>query len=629
MSFEDELQRRLKAEQEAASKSGTTTPGAGSPVQDLSIAVTDAVNAVAPYGDEAGRQLGLTARALGPAAAGAGAGFLMGGPPGALAGAAAGGVAMPLADLGVTGYNYLTGNNNRLPSQAFEDLLTKIGLPEPKTGVERGVQSASRGVIDAITGAGAAKQFATALRSAPVQQSNINTFGNGNVKAAVAETLAANPTLQATSSALGATAGQAVVENGGSRPTAMAASILASTLPGVRPNHLLPNMAPDGSPAAMLRQILQREGVPLTPAQRLNNPFGSIMESVMKYMPTTASLAAGAEDAAQRGYTSALMRHAGQNSDNALPETLNQAQRQFGQRYDALERATMFQPDQQFGLELGQMRQGFVRGLDDSLFNAFEKDLQRLEQFANARSQNAVMPGENYHAIDAELRVKASRAQGSDDPRIQNYGAAIEQLRTSLQEAMKRSALRQQNVQIGKQTLSGQQLAQAWADTNREYAIFSRIKEAMGSATGRDKLNTGFIPPSAIAQTERSSLGASKYSMTDDPFAQLVRAGHAVLPDPVPNSGTAQRGMAQNMLTGGSNMWSKEGALGVGSQGGAAILAPVTSLALPHAVARAWYASPLTGSELAVLTGHGVQNAPMELPPKKEPRKKPISLINN
>jgi hypothetical protein len=626
MSFEDEIQRRIKAEQEAASKQGTTTPGSGLPT-----IVSDAVDMgskAAGALTEDGRQLGLTARALGPAAMGATAGAILGAPiggvgaiPGAAFGALAGGLAMPVADLGVTGYNYFTGSNNRLPSQALEDLMTKVGLPEPRTGVERGVQSASRAVIDAATGASAFKQIANSARYSPkAPPPAANTTMN------VAETLASNPGLQATSGALGATAGQAVVENGGSRPAALGASIAASMLPGVRPNHLFKNHAPDGTNAGQLRQLLENYDVPLSPAQKLNNPIASTIESVMRYLGGSSARVAAQDDSTGRGFTSALMRFAGQNADNALPETLQRGQEAFGQRFNMLEKATQLIPDQQFGLELGQMRTNFTRGLDDGLYRLFDRDLQRLEAFVKARSQGAVMEGQNFHLIDGELGTKASKALNSPDPRIQEYGRALSELRDSLNNLMERSAVKQQSTQIGQQTLSGTDLAQAWKDARREYAIFSNIKEAMGNATGRDKLNTGFVPPSAIAQVERSSVGPEKFARSSDPFTELVRAGQAVLPDPTPNSGTAQRSFWQDILTGGKNTVTNTAALG--ATGAGAVFAPL-SLAIPPAVSAAWYGKPITPAQLSILASHGIQNAPVQNPPEDKKRKKPNGLLAN
>lgn len=52
------------------------------------------------------------------------------------------------ADAAMAGYNLLTGSQQQMPSEALQRTLTQVGLPEPKTGLERGlgvVQSAIAG----------------------------------------------------------------------------------------------------------------------------------------------------------------------------------------------------------------------------------------------------------------------------------------------------------------------------------------------------------------------------------------------------------------------------------------------------------------------------------------------------
>jgi hypothetical protein len=82
-------------------------------------------------GEEAVRKVGVGIRgaseALAPVAAGAGAGFLLGGPVGAGVGALAGGLAAPTSDLLVQGYNKLAGGNLRSPSQVISSMLPEIG----------------------------------------------------------------------------------------------------------------------------------------------------------------------------------------------------------------------------------------------------------------------------------------------------------------------------------------------------------------------------------------------------------------------------------------------------------------------------------------------------------------------
>jgi hypothetical protein len=574
-------------------------------------------------GDEAKRQLGLTARAAGPAMTGAmiggGLGAMAGGVgaiPGAMIGAGLSGIAMPLSDLAVTGYRAAKDRffppekslsdlvapqpetEQMLPSQAFERLMTHIGLPEPQNATERVVQGASRGVLDGVTGAQAARGIYNAL-SGPA--------GGSQVGRGVADTLAQAPGLQATSGGMGAAVGGTAAELGAGPVTSMLAGTAAGFLPNLRPQNLIPSAA--SAERQRMNALLQAQGIPLSPGQQLASAPALTAESVMKYLPTSAPRVARMEDEQGRAYTRAINQRAGINADTARPEVLQQAQREFGNRYDALERATQLTPDPQFERDIQGLRQNYRQGLDETRFNQFSQTVDQLQQFVNARAQGAVMPGANFHQIDGELRTAASQFMRSDDPTIQQYGRAMSGLRDSLQDLMERSALRQQRVQVGNQMLSGQDLSDAWRETNRQYAVFSRIKDAMGNATGREKLNTGFIPPSALAAEQRANIGKDAYAMARDPFTELVRAGAGVLPDPVPNSGTAQRSFMQDLLTGGKRGAPLAGAGAALHGTGVAVIDPLTALSIPWAVANRWYAAPHSWGVMGLLGARAAQGA--------------------
>jgi hypothetical protein len=94
----------------------------------------------------------------------------------------------------------------------------------------------------------------------------------------------------------------------------------------------------------------------------------------------------------------------------------------------------------------------------------------------------------------------------------------------------------------------------------------------------------GILSPSALNQavdTANKTKGQKGYGE----LYNLSRAGRAVLADAVPNSGTAQRQIAQQMLTGGS--------LGIAAGGGAygatqdpetALLASIAAIGGPKAI---------------------------------------------
>lgn len=125
----------------------------------------------APETTTAGIAGGITRGAALPVAGAAG-GFALGGPPGAVAGAAAGVLAPVVADPLVAGFNRVFGTNYQAPSQALQDLMTRMGVAAPQTGAERFAQEATTGIAAGTAIPAQAARMATALaqgtRAAPV-----------------------------------------------------------------------------------------------------------------------------------------------------------------------------------------------------------------------------------------------------------------------------------------------------------------------------------------------------------------------------------------------------------------------------------------------------------------------------
>ena len=114
--------------------------------------------------DQLLRQIGLTARAVGPVGVGALGGAALAGPPGAAVGALGVGLGQMVGDPLVGLYNRAMGTNVPTPSQSMESLMTKVGLPEPETPTERVVQDITRSGASATGFArGAGQMGATML----------------------------------------------------------------------------------------------------------------------------------------------------------------------------------------------------------------------------------------------------------------------------------------------------------------------------------------------------------------------------------------------------------------------------------------------------------------------------------
>lgn len=509
------------------------------------------------------RGAGLAARALGTIGAGALAGAAMGAPlggvgaiPGAIAGATAAGLAQPISDLAVSGYNYLTGSRQPTPSQAAERVMTAAGLPEPQSASERLASAALRAGTEAMTGAGAARQIANAL---PI---------TSQMGRPIAQTLAAGPGGQTVAATTGATAAQGAIEAGLPPEAALPIGVAAGTVPMLRPQNVFP--ARGGAERQANVDLLRQRGVPVTPGQELGHPFAQVMESVMKYLPTSAATSARAEDEAMRGYTREILRRAGIEGDTATQQVLSSARKRFSDEYRALERQTQLRGDDQLFGDLANIEAQYVVGFPDTIRPTYRAKVDEVLKYATGEKQG---DGVTYHRLQSQLSEDIARAARNSDPSSGYYQAALQGLQKALADAMERSA--------------PEGLREQWQNVNRRYALFSRIEDVM-ARTGQDKLNTGFVPPRQMGDVERSRRPQQWVEGGDD-FTNFVRAGAAILPDPVPNSGTAQRSVAQDLLTATRRGGPVAGAGMAANATGAAAIDPVLSLALPYGVSKLWY----------------------------------------
>ena len=145
---------------------------------------------------------------------GAGIGALAGGVgaiPGAAIGAQIGAAVPAIGDLGVAGINALFKTNYSGPTDAWQHLLTAIGVPEAKTQAERILQA----TVSAGAGSGGlAKGAGQLAKAASGRTEKVLSF------------LADKPIQQAVSGAAGGAAGQTAAEMGAGPKTQLAASLI-------------------------------------------------------------------------------------------------------------------------------------------------------------------------------------------------------------------------------------------------------------------------------------------------------------------------------------------------------------------------------------------------------------------
>jgi hypothetical protein len=138
--------------------------------------------------------------------------------PGAIAGAGAATLAGMVGDPVVGSINSMFGTTYTLPTDALQDLLTRVGVAEPRTAAERIVQTTTAGAGTA----GGSVAVGKALQAAA-----------GPVTQGVGRLMAAAPGLQVASGASAGAAGQTAKELGAGPLGQIAASVGGGLLPAV------------------------------------------------------------------------------------------------------------------------------------------------------------------------------------------------------------------------------------------------------------------------------------------------------------------------------------------------------------------------------------------------------------
>ena len=168
---------------------------------------------------------GAITRGAAPVATGATLGAVMGAPfagVGAVPGAAAGATATVLTEMVgdslVDMINRMLGTNYTKPSEAMHNLLTKIGIPEPKTKAERIIEALSSGASAGLSGAAAGNVIQGIAKP-------------GSVSSEVGKIIADLPGLQVAAGASSGVASQGTAELGGGPLEQIVAGLVGGLLP--------------------------------------------------------------------------------------------------------------------------------------------------------------------------------------------------------------------------------------------------------------------------------------------------------------------------------------------------------------------------------------------------------------
>lgn len=288
--------------------------------------------------------------------------------------------------------------------------------------------------------------------------------------------------------------------------------------------------------AERLAAVARSEGIPLTVGQMTGSKPLRIAESVMENLPFTAGPQAAVKQAQQGAFTSAALKRAGIEGETvATPGVLGSRKAALGKTFeDIASKSTL----------------NFNKGLTDDLAGIVGKASQELTPQDAGRIARAVdsilsnvdeagnMAGSQYQA----WRTPLSRmARGGTEPAYY-FG----QIKKSLDSAFM-------------QQVSGES-AEAWKTASKQYANLKTILDAMGGAGAGTK--TGVLGPAQLEGALTKSVGREGKALGRGDLNELVGAGRMFVSESIPDSGTAQRLMIQNLLTG--NVPGALGGAGIG-----------------------------------------------------------------
>jgi hypothetical protein len=255
---------------------------------------------------------------------------------------------------------------------------------------------------------------------------------------------------------------------------------------------------------------LENAGIPLSAAQKTGSRALAGLEAVFATLPTTSGKQAQITAQQRNAFTKAALDKAGIKADDAGREVLANAAKSFGDEYAALAKNNVMNVDE-------RLLQGVANAYDDATNGVLGVDASSMVRKVAKDIYDAKGPIDG--TVYQKTRSMLTQASQSAKP---HEAGVLKTLRNELDAAFERSLPESQQGLM--------------ANINQRYQSFKPIQGAMESVSGV----TGEIDP--LALYSKVNVGA--------PLSDLADAGRNILPSKIPDSGTAQRMMMQNLVTG-------------------------------------------------------------------------------
>jgi hypothetical protein len=266
-----------------------------------------------------------------------------------------------------------------------------------------------------------------------------------------------------------------------------------------------------------------REGIPLTAAQKTGSKPLKVMDAAMENMPFTASKQAAVNQGQEQAFNRAVLSRAGIKDDLATPDVLGTRKKALGKEFETIAGRNAIDFNQGVLGDLATTVQNANRRLTPDQFKGISNTVDDILSQLDASGK---LLGTNYQGWRSEL----GRLSKGNDSQAHYYA----EIKKSLDKAF--------NSQI-----SGAD-SQGWKQASREYGSLKTILDAMGGpGTGP---NIGNIAPAQLSGAVARQVSKEGKALGRGELTDLSKIGQAFVKPQVPNSGTAQRMFAQQILTG-------------------------------------------------------------------------------
>ncbi len=261
-------------------------------------------------------------------------------------------------------------------------------------------------------------------------------------------------------------------------------------------------------------------GIPLTAGQKTGSRPLQITESVLENLPFTAD-AQLAQRAAQRGaFNKAASKTIGENADLITPEVLNAAKTRIGDTFNQLSARNTVGLNDDFVDAIVKIS-GDINGFSSP---QIEKTLDKALDLASKKT----ISGREYQSIRSTLGRQANSAMSSDA----DLGRALKAVQSALDDAATGSISEADKA--------------AWATARKQWQALKVIEKAAAPTTA-DAV-AGNVSPAKLASALNTADKGFKYGKGQQELGDLARIGQAFVKDSVPNSGTAQRSLYQEII---------------------------------------------------------------------------------